>query len=150
MKCIALAVAGAATVAGLTACSQNAAPSTATRSPQTVTHSATVVDCVQQYHTWRDGGGRDLVTALNAVDSADATRNMQALWATLKKAKPAIKRAARYPIPSCADPKGYLGVLLMHVNAAVGANSASALRAEMKGVPEIDRELTAELERIAV
>ena len=148
MKCIAFAVAGAAAVSGLTACSQNAAP--ATLSPQTGTHSATVVDCIQQYHTWRAGGGRDLVTALNAVDSADATRNMQVLSATLKKAEPVIKRAARYPIPSCADPKGYLGVLLMHVNAAVGANSASTLRAAMEGVREIDRELTAELERIAV
>jgi len=67
----------------------------------------------------------------------------------LKKAKPAIARAARNPVPACADPRGYWSVLLMHMNAAsASAGSASSMRAAMKGVPEIEHELAAEIEAI--
>ena len=149
MKRIALAVAGAAAVAGLAACSHTTASSTSSPSPQPVVHSTSVVDCIQQYSTWRDGNGKGTVVALTTISSADKTGDTQALSTALKKAKPAIARAARYPIPVCADPKGYLEALLMHVNAAASANSVSTLQAAMKGVPEIDRDLTAELNRIA-
>ena len=37
----------------------------------------------------------------------------------------------------------------MHVNAAASANSVSTLQAAMKGVPQIDRDLRAELNRMA-
>ena len=71
------------------------------------------------------------------------------LTTTLKKARPAVVRAARYPVPACADPRGYWNVLLMHVNAAVGSTrSASSARAAMKGVPAIEKQLTAELKAI--
>jgi hypothetical protein len=70
------------------------------------------------------------------------------LTAVLKKAEPAVARAARYPMPACADPKGYWEPLLMHINAAAASTgSASSLRAAMKGVPMITRELVAELNR---
>jgi hypothetical protein len=113
-----------------------------------VAHSTSLVDCIQQYNTWKDGNGKGVVAALGAISSADKAAGTQALSTALKNAKPAIARAALYPIPPCADPKGYLVVLLMHVNAAVSANSASALKADMQVVPEIDQDLTAELNRI--
>ena len=162
MKRIALVVAGAAAVTGLAACSHTTASSisspstqpvihstsTSSPSPQPVVHSTSVVDCIQQYNTWKDGNGKGIVATLTAVSSADKAGDTQALLTALKKAKPAIARAARYPIPVCADPKGYLEILLMHVNAAASANSVSTLQAAMKGVPEIDRNLMAELNRI--
>jgi hypothetical protein len=109
-----------------------------------------VADCIQQYKTWKDGNGNGVVATLSTVSSADKAGDTQVLSIALKKAKPAIARAARYPMPACADPKGYLGVLLMHVNAAESAKSVSTLRAAMQGVPKIQRELTAELHRIAI
>jgi hypothetical protein len=150
MKRIALAVAGAAAVTGLTACSHAATSSTAPASPQPVIRSTSVADCIQQYKTWKDGNGNGVVATLSTVSSADKAGDTQVLSIALKKAKPAIARAARYPMPACADPKGYLGVLLMHVNAAESAKSVSTLRAAMQGVPKIQRELTAELHRIAI
>jgi hypothetical protein len=43
-----------------------------------------------------------------------------------KKTEPAVARAARYPMPARADPKGYWEVLLMHINAAVESVANSA------------------------
>jgi hypothetical protein len=88
------------------------------------------------------------VAALSAVYSADTTGKVQELAAALMKARPAVASAARYPLPACADPKGYWDLLLMHVNAAASTNSGSSQRAAMKGMPEIQRNLTAELKRI--
>lgn len=149
MKRIALAAAGAAAVTALTACSHAATSSTAPPSPLPVIRSTSVADCIQYYKTWKDGNGKGVVATLSTVSSADKAGDTQVLSTVLKKAKPAIARAARFPMPACADPKGYLGVLLMHVNAAESAKSVSTLRAAMKGVPKIQRELTAELNRIA-
>jgi hypothetical protein len=157
MKCLALAVACAAAVAGLTACSQNIAPSPShtsasaavpTNPETTIAHSARSVNCSQQYNTWNNGRGKGLVAALRAVSSADTTGDVQVLMVTLNEAKPAIARAARYQMPACADPKGYWDALLMHVNAAANTKTISSLRAAMKGVSKIDGELMAELNRV--
>jgi hypothetical protein len=150
MKRLALAAAGAA-VAGLAACSHSAAPTAASAS-----HSATAVpvSCGQQYRTWAHGHGKGLMAALKAVSSAEAAGDAQVLTAALKEAKPAVARAARHPIPACADPRGYWDVLLMHVNAAIAstasAGSATSVRAAMEDVPKIEHKLTAEVKSTAV
>ena len=70
------------------------------------------------------------------------------LTIALKKEKPAVARAARHPIPACADPRGYWNVLLMHVNAAAaGKGPESSLRAAMKDVPVIHHMLLTEIGR---
>ena len=97
------------------------------------------VSCAQQYQTWAHGRGTGLVATLHAVSVASTAGDPKVLTVTLKKAKPAVARAARYPVPACADPRGYWSVLLMHVNAAVAStSSASSARAAMKGVPAIE------------
>jgi hypothetical protein len=109
-------------------------------------HPVSPAACKQQYETWQHGPGKGLVAAVTAVGSASASGDPAMLTAALKKAKPALSRAARYPMPVCADPKGYWVVLLMHVNAAAGsANSATRLTAAVKGIPEIANALLAEL-----
>ncbi len=86
------------------------------------------------------------MAALHAVSVASTAGQTRALTVVLKKAKPAVARAARYPVPACADPRGYWSVLLMHVNAAVASSgSASTVRAAMNDVPKIENELTAEI-----
>ena len=144
MKRIALAAAGAAVV-GLTACSHTAAPAAAPASHGTVPAVAPV-SCSQQYHTWNHGQGKGLMAALNAVSSADTAGDTHVLTAALRKARPAVARAARHPVPACADPRGYWSVLLMHVSAAAASTgSAASVRAAMTNVPKIERNLIAEL-----
>jgi hypothetical protein len=146
MKYLALAAAGAAVV-GLAACSHSAMPTAASASHRAVTPP---VSCGQQYATWEHGHGKGLIAALSAVSSAGAAGDTHALAAALKKAKPAVARGARDPLPACADPRGYWDVLLMHVNAAVASKgSASSVRAAMKDVPNIEDKLSAELKSTA-
>jgi hypothetical protein len=158
MKSLAVAAAGAAVV-GLAACSQTTAHSAAPASPGTAHAAAPAspgtsgpvapVSCKQQYVAWERGHGKKLIAALNAVSSAGAAGDAHVLTTALKKAKSAVARAPRHPMPACADPRGYLSVLLMHVNAAAASgSSASSVRAAMAGVPKIEHELTAELRTI--
>jgi hypothetical protein len=139
LKRIVFAAVGAA-VLGLTACSGGGAPAAAPGS------APVPVGCAQQYQTWEHGKGTGLVATFHTISVASAAGNPKVLTGTLKKARPAVVQAARYPVPACADPRGYWSVLLMHVNAAVGSTgSASSARAALKGVPAIENELTAEL-----
>ena len=72
------------------------------------------------------------------------------LPAALRNTRPAVARAGRNPVPACADSQGYWNVLLMHVDAAIASKgSAASVRAAMKDVPKIDRDLTAELKSIS-
>ncbi len=142
MKRIILAAAGAA-VMGLTACSHPAVPTAAPASHKSV---VVPVSCRQQYHAWQNGQGKGLIAALDAVSSAATAGGAHVLTAALKNARPAVARAARHPIPACADPMGYWSVLLMHVNAGTaGRGTASSMRAAMKDVPKIEHQLTTEL-----
>lgn len=142
MKRIVLAAVGAA-VLGLTACS-GGGPSAAAPG-----NAPVPVSCAQKYQTWTHGQGTGLVATLHAVSVASTAGSPRVLTTTLKKARPDVVRAARYPVPACADPRGYWDVLLMHVNAAVGSKgSASSARAALKGVPAIEKKLTSELHAI--
>jgi hypothetical protein len=103
----------------------------------------------QQYNTWNHGQGKGLIAALDSDSSAETAGDTRVLTATLKNTRPAISRAARHPVPACADPRGYWDVLLRHVTAAAASTgSASSMRAAMKGVPEIEYQLTAELKAL--
>lgn len=142
LKRIALAAAGAA-LAGLTACSHSVAPAAA---PASRGHAPVPVSCSQRYHAWEHRQGKVLMATLADVRSAVSAGDAQALRTALKKAKPAVALAARYPIPACADPMGYWAVLLMHVNAGTtSSGSPASTRAAMKDVPKIENKLTAEL-----
>jgi hypothetical protein len=135
---------GAVAVA-LTACSHSTPPSAAPVSHASGTPIAPV-SCSQQYSTWKHGDGRGLIAALGAVSAAETAGDAKVLTAALAKARPAVARAARHPVPACADPRGYWSVLLMHVNAAVASKgSASSVRAAMRDVPKIEHKLIAEV-----
>lgn len=145
MKCLAVAAAGVAVV-GLAACSHAAAPAAASANKATVTPP---VSCSQQYRTWAHGQGKGLMAALDAISSAEEAGHAHVLTVALSKAKSTVTRAAHYPIPACADPRGYWTVLVMHVNAAASTKSASSVRAAMKDVPKIAHRLRVELRSFA-
>jgi hypothetical protein len=140
-------VASAAVAAGLTACGGNGAgPAAAPASHKTVLRVP--VSCGAQYSAWVHGHGKGLVATVDAVSSAATAGNTHALKAALRKARPAVASAARHPMPGCADPRGYWGVLLMHVNAATAkGTSATSIRAALQGVPHIQHQLTTELKQ---
>jgi len=140
VKRIVLIASGAA-LAGLAACSSSAAPAAAPG------NAPVPVSCAQRYQAWEHGQGTGVIAALQAVSVADTAGSAKILTAALAKAKPTVARATRYPVPACADPRGYWNVLLMHVGAAVASagSSPSSARAAMKDVPRIENELTAEL-----
>ncbi len=149
MRRIVLAVAGTA-VAGMAACSHSAAPASGPGSHGTSSaQNGSVpvpVSCSQRYQAWANASGKTQLAAFHAVSVAVATADSQTLTVTLHKAKPAVTTAALHPLPACADPRGYWGVLLMHVNAAIGGSpSAASVRAALKDVPAIEHNLTAEL-----
>ena len=148
MKPLALAAASAAAVL-LAACSQAHPTSAIPARHATATHSAVLVNCPLKYNAWKHGPAKKLVIALKTVGSASTAEDTPALTAALKKVGPAVLSAERYPIPACADPKGYWTALLMHVNAAAGnagsGSESASITLALKAVPEIEHKLTAEL-----
>lgn len=152
MKRLAIAAVGAAVV-GLTACSHTTAQSAPSASHSIISPTASPtsqVNCHQQYHTWEFGPGRGLVPTLHAISVASTAGDPQVLTVALNKASSAVARAARSPVPACADPKGYWTALMMHVTAAEASkNSAASTRAAIKDVPRIEQKLTAELKKLS-
>jgi hypothetical protein len=138
-----IAVVAVAVAAGLTACSHAAVPAAAPAGVRVP------VNCSQQYKTWTHGPGKGLIAALDAISSAETVGDTRVLTATLKNTRPAVSWASRHPVPACADPAGYWNALLMHVTAAAAnTGSASSVRAAMKGVPQIEHQLTTELKAL--
>jgi hypothetical protein len=164
MKRLTFAVAGVI-VATLSACTNSSSPSSAAGATagavgaasgsqtgrsappaaQAATPAVAPAACKQRYDTWRQGPGKGLVGTLSNVGSATVVADAQALTIALKKAQPALARAAQHPMPTCADPRGYWVALLMHVNAAAGSNGPASRTAAMKGVPAVTHALLAEL-----
>ena len=146
MKLLAMAAAGAA-VMTLSGCgSHSAAPGGAANNGG----ATAPISCSQQYHQWTNGEGKGVMDALHGVSSAATARDGQPLTVALRQAKPAVAKAAKHPIPACADPRGYWDVLLMHVNAAAASKgSASSIRAAVQDVPTIHRTLVAEVKQTA-
>lgn len=144
-----LALAALCAVLGLAACSQSAAPTTSPTKNSATSPTAAPVSCRQQYHQWKHGAGKGLLAALHAVSAAGTAADSRALTVALRKARPAVARAARHPVPACADQRGYWDVLLMHVNAAAASKgSAASVRAAMKDIPMIEHKLIVELRHV--
>lgn len=138
----------AAVALGITACSNSAAPASAPASHSTAS-PVVQASCSQQYHDWGQGNGKGVMAALHTVSTASTAKNPQALKAELQKVKPAVAKATRYPLPGCADPRGYFTVLMMHVTAAVSSKGSTAsAQAAMKGVAAIEQELVTEVHAV--
>ena len=114
--------------------------------------------CLQQYRSWNSGpehaAGENLVTALNSLEAAISGSDAATTSAALQDAGQAAKVLALYPIPKCADPKGYWHAGLVRIQAAAG-NAGSAkgqqvltlAEGALKQMPVLDRQLAAELKQ---
>jgi hypothetical protein len=149
MKPLALLATAAAAVVGLAGCSHAAAPSAAHVTRRAVVHPASLVNCPKEYNAWKKGPAGKLTGTLNSVTQASSAGDTSALAAALKKAGPAVVTAARYPMPTCADPKGYWTALMMHVNAAASSlrsePGSTSARLALRGMGKLEHDLSAEL-----
>jgi hypothetical protein len=143
MKRLALAATGAA-VMGLTACGHSSGTDAAPKTDRAP------LSCTQQYRSWAQGDGKGVMGALHGVSSASTSRHGEALTAALKQARPAVAKATRHPIPACADPRGYLTVVLMHIHAAASSTgSAATTRAAVQDVPKLMHSLVVDVNQAA-
>jgi len=113
--------------------------------------------CLQQYRSWNAGpahaAGENLVAALNGVEAANAALKNSTTNAALKRAGAAATALARYPIPNCADPKGYWRAVLVQIQAAAhnastsGQGALVAAAVVLHNMPALDIKLANELKQ---
>jgi len=113
--------------------------------------------CLQQYRSWNAGpahaAGENLVAALNGVEEANAALNNSTVNAALKRAGAAATALGHYPIPKCADPKGYWRAVLVQIQAAAhnastsGQGALVAAAVVLHNMPALDLKLANELKQ---
>ena len=114
--------------------------------------------CLHQYRSWMSGpahaAGENLVVALNSVQAASSALDASSTGAALKRAAATAATLARYPMPACADPKGYWQTILRRVRAASASAGTSKdmgtlliAEAPLKDMPVLERNLAGELTR---
>jgi len=118
--------------------------------------SSSPPSCHAQYEAWKHGPARAvakrLESALKGVGAAGSAQDIPHLNSALSAAGKDAAALRSWPMPRCADPKGYYGTLLARVTAAGdNAKSASGLgglllaMGPLRTVPGIEAKLTAEL-----
>jgi hypothetical protein len=155
-------LAGLAAVATvvLAGCGTTGTPAASGNSPTAAAHTSAPPTCHQQYETWKTGPAKALsvrlTQALTKVKTAGGNEDIPQLQAGLKSAAQIARKLAAYPMPQCADPGGYWGQFLGHLEAAGdNANSSSGLgalilaMAPLKSVPGIEQKISAEVKKNA-
>jgi hypothetical protein len=149
----AAAVAAVVLSFALVACGSSTAPPAATAAA-----GSTPLSCRAQYDAWKNGPARAtakaLVAKVRSLEAADKVGDIPSLVATLKAAGRGAQALEAYPMPRCADPKGYWHQFLVRLragadNASTGTGFGALLLAmgPLKPVPGIMRKLTAELKQ---
>jgi hypothetical protein len=164
-----LIVASAALTAGLalTACGSggnpaaSAGPGKSPTAPATTgvgpPASAAAPGCLVQYRLWASGpehaAGDNLTAALNGLAAASAASDVPTIGAALKRAGTAARALEHYPIPGCADPRGYWHAVLRQIETAAASAGASdgqktlmIAQGVMKQMPVLERRLASELQ----
>jgi hypothetical protein len=117
------------------------------------------VSCRQQYQAWEHGPAKvaaaNLKVAVTAALAAEKSRDVRGMRAAMRRLMPDAVALAYRPLPRCADPAG-INLALVPRSYAAGhkARSASGLSgllravAMLKGVPDMEHQLTAEAARV--
>ncbi len=153
-------LASAAAVAMLagrgTAATPGASGTGSTSAAAAATHSSAQPSCHQQYRAWKYGParpfGKQIVPALNNVQAAAGIEDIPRLDKALKNAGNIARRLAAYPMPGCADPKGYWAQMLGYLQAAGDNASTSSgfaglllAMAPLQKIKAVESKLAAEL-----
>ena len=161
MKSLAVLTAAAA-VAMLAGCgTTTTTPAISATGGAAATHTSAPLSCKQQYKTWKYGPARAIVKqqlgpALKAVTAAGSVQDLLKMQAALKRTGRVAAELAAYPIPRCADPKGYWPRMLALLqaggdNASTSGGLAGLLAAmgPLQSVKGIEAKLGAELKKNA-
>ena len=163
-------VAGAALAAGLalTACGSGGSPAASAGPSSSPTPSAgtgvgppasaAAPGCLLQYRLWASrpahAAGDNLTAALNGLAAASEASDIPTIGVTLKRAGTAARALEHYPIPGCADPKGYWHAVLQQIEAGAadsagtsdGQKTLTIAQGVMKQMPVLERKLATELQ----
>jgi hypothetical protein len=163
MARIAPAVACAAMIAALAGCGSSSPPPAAGGTPSAgpSAHQAAAQTCKQQFETWKASGVQTIVngplkTDLRKVEAAGSDEDLVTLKSGLVAVGKDAARLAAYPMPNCADPKGYWGKMLGLLKAAgdnvsTGSGLGALILAEapLQKIPAVQAKLSAELKKAA-
>jgi len=141
----------------LTGCS-SAASSTSSAKTGTTGTTATAA-CKQAYLAWKNGPAKSAAAQFTAAQSAlsaaaSQENNADGIAAAAEAEGQAAANFSAFPVPACADPRGFLAAVLTNVQtAADNAASASDLAqlvtalTPLQAVPGLESDFTAELKR---
>lgn len=133
-------LAAAIAVAVLAGCGTTTTPAAGHTTGGAAAAHSSAPSCHQQYEAWKYGPARAIVkhqlaAALKAVAAAGSVQDLPKMQAALKRTGRVAAELAAYPIPRCADPKGYWPHVLALLQAAGdNASSGNGLAAIMMAV----------------
>jgi len=94
-----------------------------------------------------------MVAALNTLEAATPASDVPTTAAALKRAGRAARTMQHYPIPVCADPKGYWQAVLARIRVAADGAGASGgqqtlalAETALRQLPALERKLAIELQ----
>lgn len=122
--------------------------------------AARPLTCKQQYAAWKTGPAHAQAMTLKAdgkaLDAAGSSEDIKMILSSLKTIGADATALQAYPMPACADPKGYWPQVLADMKAAGdNADGASGLgglllaEAPLKKVQPLETKLNAELAKTA-
>jgi outer membrane murein-binding lipoprotein Lpp len=148
---------GAVTAAALLAGCSSGTSSPPAAAPSRAATASTLT-CKQRYLAWKNGpdhaAADQFIAAEKGLRAAGSKKDIATVIAAVKREGQAAARFARYPVPACADPQGYLAELLGRIRtAAANAGTAKDLStlvqamAPLKQISTLESEFTAEVKR---
>ena len=93
-------------------------------SPPTSTAAGTAAACAQQYHAWQNGPAHSTIIKFEAaqivLDKDSSSGQPTLIAAALNILGQQAAALASFPVPSCADPRGYFAALLGQIVTVTG------------------------------
>jgi hypothetical protein len=123
--------------------------------------AAKPLTCEQQFTAWKTGlanaPGKQLKADLGNVSSAGHDEDIAALTSALQAAASDAVTLEQYPMPACADPRGYWVQILARIKASgdnaasnSGLNALLLAEAPLNAVPGMEQKLSAEEKKAGV
>jgi hypothetical protein len=94
-------------------------PASPSASPSASTAAGAAAACAQQYHAWQNGPARSAIIKFEAaqevLDKESSSGHPALIAAALNIFGQQAAALAGFPVPSCADPRGYFAALLSQI-----------------------------------